>query len=82
MQSGLDFEDVLFPPENNGLDNEQYCTKFQIGFVINPKEHQMIQITEYTVYLRPQKRFRNTDLIDIFGKKLKDVRSKTKIEPY
>lgn len=48
----------------------------------------MFEITEYLVNFNQKKTYRNTDLIDDFGRKLKDSDhskgcwSNTKIEPY
>ena len=49
---------------------------------MNPKDTQMFEIYGYLVNFSPKKSFRNTDLIDIFDKKLEDTSSCTKIEPY
>lgn len=49
---------------------------------MNPKDTQMFEVYGFIVYLSEQKIFRNLDLIDIFGKKLNETVSNTKIEPY
>lgn len=49
---------------------------------MNPKDTQMFEIYGYLVNFSPDKDFRNTDLIDIFDKKLDETMSNTKIEPY
>ena len=49
---------------------------------MNPDNVQMFEITEYLVNLNQTKIYRNTDLIDDFGRKLADTWSHTKIEPY
>lgn len=78
---GRDFEDVVVVDKNQD-EVMEYCTKFQIGFAMNPKDTQMFEIYGYLVTYHSQKIFRNTDLIDIFGKKLDQTLSNTKIEPY
>lgn len=42
----------------------------------------MFEITEFVVDFNNNARHRNTDVIDDFGKKLKDAWSNTKVEPY
>ena len=49
---------------------------------MNPDQTQMFEITEYLVNVNNNRRHRNTDVIDCFGKRLKDTWSNTKIEPY
>ena len=49
---------------------------------MNPKDTQMFEIYGYLVNISSDANFRNTDLIDIFGKKLNETLSCTKIEPY
>ena len=77
---GRDFEDVVTAAA--GEEIQEYCTRFQIGFAMNPKDAQMFEIYGYLVNFCSKKIFRNTDLIDIFGKKLENTLSNTKIEPY
>lgn len=42
----------------------------------------MFEVTEYLVNFNSNARYRNTDVIDDFGKKLKESSSNMKIEPY
>lgn len=84
MSLGIDFEDVV-SDDDEMKDDEgtNYQTKFQIGFVMYPEEVQMFEITEYLLtYNTVKKRFRNTDLIEIFDCTLKHTKTNMKIEPY
>lgn len=80
-EKGLDFEDVV-----RGIDSKKvdinYRTTFQVGFVIYPEQTQMFEVTEYLCNFNNNRRHRNTDMIDIFGKKLKDSWSNVKVEAY
>lgn len=78
---GRDFEDEV-PDHYISGESPQYVTKFQIGFAMNPKDTQMFELQGYLVTYNSQKIFRNTDLIDIFDKKLEETVSNVKIEPY
>lgn len=78
---GRDFEDVVVGTKDEEVLQE-YCTRFQIGFAMNPKDTQMFEVYGYLVNYSPRQIFRNTDLIDIFDKKLANTLSNTKIEPY
>ena len=49
---------------------------------MNPNDTQMFEIYGYIVNVHSKMIYRNTDLIDVFGKKLNETGSNTKIEPY
>lgn len=49
---------------------------------MNPDGLQIYEFVEYIVEFSPQRIFRNTDLIEVFGTKLDETWSNTKIEPY
>lgn len=81
---GQDLEDMQIHHHDHRTQScvsKFYQTKFQIGFVMSPKDTQFFEIVEYLVMFLPQKEFLNLDLIEEYGLQIEDTKSNTKIKP-